>query len=94
VAISEEQLAHLQRLARELTQQEFTAEVITAAKPYLKVANASTPTLNERVRCEQADDGTWVFWWPWHQPIGSVEDVEAVAGKITAVLRSVEGGQP
>ena len=93
MATREEKLVHLERLAGELKHREFTAEVVAVAKPYLKVANASTPTLNERVRCEQAEDGTWVFWWPWHQPIGSVDDVEAVVGKITAVLRSVEGGQ-
>jgi hypothetical protein len=92
VATHEEKLAHLERLAEELKHREFTAEVVTVEKPYLRVANASTPTLNERVRCEQAEDGTWVFWWPWHQPIGSVDDVAAVAGKITAVLRSVDGG--
>jgi hypothetical protein len=28
---------------------------------------------------------------PWRQPIGSVDDLETVTGKITVVLRSVEG---
>jgi hypothetical protein len=30
---------------------------------------------------------------PEHQPIGAVDDLPTVIGKITAVLRSVDGGQ-
>jgi hypothetical protein len=88
----EQQLAYLERLADELKQRGFIAGLVgTASKPYLKVANADTPTLNERVQCHQADDDSWVYWWPWNQPIGSVDDLESVTGKISAVLRSVEG---
>jgi hypothetical protein len=43
------------------------------------------------VLCDQADDGSWCYWWPWHAPIGSVDDLATVTSKITAVLRSVEG---
>jgi hypothetical protein len=32
-----------------------------------------------------------VFLWPWKQPIGSVDDLETVAGKIAEVLRPVAG---
>ncbi len=56
------------------------------------VENPDHRDLNERVFCRPADDGTWCFWWPWRQPIGSVDDLEVVAGKIMAVLRTVEGG--
>jgi hypothetical protein len=88
----EQQLSHLERLADALKQRGFTVELVSAiAKPCLRVANADTPTLNERVLCHQADDESWVFWWPWKQPIGSVDDLETVVAKITAVLRSVEG---
>ena len=88
----EHQLAHLERLAEKLKHRSFAVELVGAiTKPCLRVANADTPTLNERVHCHQADDGSWVFWWPWKQPIGSVDDLESVVDKITAVLRSVEG---
>jgi hypothetical protein len=79
-------------LADELKHHGFRTELASnGPKPCLRVANAETSTLNERVLCRRADDGSWVFWWPWKQPIGSVDDLAAVVGKIAAVLRSVEG---
>jgi hypothetical protein len=87
-----EQLAHLERLAAALHSQSYTAEIVGAvSRPYLMVANADTPTLNERVFCGQATDGSWVFLWPWKQPIGPVGDLKTVAGKIAEVLRAVAG---
>jgi hypothetical protein len=89
--LREQRLVHLDRLADELDKREFCAELTRAiAKPYLTVANAAQPQLNERVLCERADDGSWSFWWPWQQPIGSVDDLETVIGKIGSVLRTVE----
>ena len=91
-ASEEQQLAHLEDLARALDSDVVTAEVVRrASRSYLMVANALMPTLNERVYCGQADDGSWVFQWPWWQPIGPVDDLETVAGKITEVLRPVVG---
>ena len=88
----DEQLAHLERLADELKHWSFVTELIgNVSKPYLRVANAETPTLNERVLCHQAADGAWIFRWPWKQPIGSVDELDAVVDKIAAVLKSVEG---
>jgi hypothetical protein len=85
-------LAYLEQLHEALITKGFVAQIVSInTKPYIKVANAETPRLNERVHCEQADDGSWCFWWPWRQPIGSVDDLESVIGKIAAVLRSVEG---
>ena len=87
----EQCLAHLEQLANELDKRAFSTELTGAiAKPYLTVANGMQPQLNERVLCEQAEDGSWSFWWPWKQPIGSVDDLETVVEKIAAVLRSVE----
>jgi hypothetical protein len=92
MAILDEQLAHLDRLAEALKQHGLAADLVgKGAKRFLQVANVDTPTLNERVQCQQLEDGSWVFWWPWKQPIGPVDDLAAVAGKIAAVLRSVEG---
>jgi hypothetical protein len=83
---------HLERLADELKQRGFRTELVgKVSKPLLRVANAEHPTLNERVLCEQTPDGAWVFYWPWKQPIGSVDDLAIVASKIAEVLRSVEG---
>ncbi len=89
----EEMGKHLARLAEELVKREFTARLTgTGRHSYVRVANPDAPTLNERVLCAPAADGSWCFWWPWRQPIGSVDDLETVVGKITAVLRAVEGG--
>ena len=90
--VREERLAHLERLAEKLTTSGFTAELASQiSTPCLTVANARQPTLNERVLCERADNGSWSYWWPWQQPIGSVEDLELVIDRIAIVLRSVEG---
>ncbi len=88
----EEQLAHLERLAQALDPGMFTADVVgVISRPHLKVASAGDPALNERIYCEQADDGSWVFRWPWRQPIGAVDDLDTVTGKIAEVLRPVVG---
>jgi hypothetical protein len=84
-------LAHLGKLAAELESHGFATELLAkVSKPSLKVANAENLSLNERVLCQQAGDGSWLFYWPWHQPIGSVDDLDTVVDKITSVLRSVE----
>jgi hypothetical protein len=87
----EQCLTHLGQLADKLAGYGFTTELASKiAKPHLKVANATTPSLNERVLCQPADDGSWSFWWPWNQPIGSVDDLELVVNRIALVLRSLE----
>lgn len=86
-----EEVNHLQRLAAELAGRGLDAQVVTiGTRPCLNVANPDTPDLNERVLCHPAEDQSPCFWWPWQQAIGSVDDLEAVAAKIAAVLRSVE----
>jgi hypothetical protein len=86
------QLAHLRCLAEELRSRGFASQLLeTGRQPSIKVANPDTPELAERVLCRPADDGSWCFWWPWRQPIGSADDLGAVAQKITTVLRSVQG---
>ena len=87
-----EEVEYLGRLRAELNRHGLAAELVTKGKrSYLKVANMDTPKLNERVFCRPAEDHRVCFWWPWRQPIGSVDDLDAVVGKIAAVLRSVEG---
>ncbi len=87
---SSEEVAHLERLQVELIRNGLNTQLVTGHnRPYLKVANKTTPELNERVFCRPAADQTLCFWWPWRQPIGSVDDLDTVVGKIAAVLRSV-----
>jgi hypothetical protein len=89
----DEQLAHLRCLAAELQQRGFTSRLLeTVASPCVKVTNPDSPELHERVLCSPAADGSWCFWWPWHQPIGSADDLTGVSHKIMTVLRSVQGG--
>jgi hypothetical protein len=88
----QQQLAYLQILAEELRNRGFASSLVKARQPAIKVANPDTPELSERVLCRPAQDGSWCFWWPWQQPIGSADDLPAVCQKITTVLRSVEGG--
>ena len=88
-----EQHECLSRLADELRRWQYNARFGgSGSGQYLLVKNPHHRDLNERVHCRTAADGTWCFWWPWRQPIGSVDDLETVAGKIMAVLRTVEGG--
>jgi hypothetical protein len=92
VTATDEQRDHLDRLADELRKRQFIARLEGRGSGlYLMVENADHPELNERILCQPAEDGAWCFWWPWRQPIGSVDDLEGVVGKITAVLRTVEG---
>ena len=91
---SDERHEHLERLADELGKRQFSARLVShRSAHYLVVANPESPDLNERIHCQQAADDSWCFWWPWHQPIGSVDDLDSVADKITVVLRTVEGAK-
>ena len=88
----DQQLAHLRDLAEELRNRGFVSRLLdVASQPHIKVANPDSPELAERVLCRPAEDGSWCFWWPWQQPIGSADDLAAVSTKITTALRSVEG---
>lgn len=87
-----EEIAHLERLRAELNRHGLDAQLVTKGKrACLMVANADIPEINERVLCQSAEDHAACFWWPWQQPIGSVDDLDAVAGKIAVVLRTVQG---
>lgn len=85
-----EHLKHLERLAVELTRQGLAATLVRRSQPYVKVANLEIPAMNEKVLCAAAAGAGLCFWWPWRQPIGSVDELDAVVGKIVLVLRAVE----
>jgi hypothetical protein len=86
------QLVHLRLLAQELRTRGLLTELLdNISQASVKVANPDSPELTQRILCKPAGDGSWCFWWPWQQPIGSADDLADVALKITTVLRPVEG---
>jgi hypothetical protein len=90
---SDEQSAHLRRLADELGQHGLVAELGGGSNSgSLRAANPEITGLTERVLCAQAQDGRWWYWWPWGQPIGPAQDVARAVTKIAAVLCSMEAG--
>jgi hypothetical protein len=87
-----QQLVHLRSLAEELRTRGFVTELLeNTSRPSVRVANPDSPDLTERILCGPGRDGSWCFWWPWQQPIGSADDLANIAEKITTVLRSVQG---
>jgi len=94
VAVEQDQTRrqHLERLAAELTKRDFIVRLLThKGQSCLQVTNREQQALNEQVLCYPAEDASWCFWWPWQQPIGSVEELSTVVSKIMIVLRPVEG---
>jgi len=87
----DKQLTHLQRLADELTSRGFTARLLDASQPCVKVTNPHNSKLTERVLCRPTEDGSWCFWWPSQQPIGAAEDLAAVSGAPDATAQEVTG---
>jgi hypothetical protein len=90
---SSEEIAHLEHLCAELNRRGFDAHLVSkGSRLYLKVANLNMPEINGSVFCRPAEDDSGCFWWwPWQRPIGSVDDLDAVMGKIAVVQWSVEG---
>jgi hypothetical protein len=85
----EQRLAHLERLGKALEDRGFLIEVARAiAKPYLTVADAGQPQLNERVYCEQDQGSSWYFCWPWQALIGVADDLATAAGEIASVIQT------
>lgn len=80
---------YLQRLAEELTERQWTANLGRASgEPVLKVVNPAAPELGESVVC-RGSDGDYTFCWSWSQTIGPVAGVTGVADRIQHVLRGV-----
>jgi hypothetical protein len=90
---SDECVNHLARLARALKERGLLAELADkAGVPLLAVANAEVPGLNQEVLCQESA-GTWWYWWTWKQPIGPVEDLDAVVERVASVLRPAGDGR-
>jgi hypothetical protein len=82
---------YLDQLAAELERRGWQVSLRSDGR--LKVTNPAHADLNEVIGCRELNDG-WRFTWPWHEPIGGVDDVAEVADRIAHVLReiAVEGG--
>ncbi|OUC97060.1 hypothetical protein [Streptosporangium minutum] len=78
---------HLTRLTERLKEDGLHARVRVASRrpPELIVVNPDAPALSEIVYTAP-QEGTWWYWWSWHEKIGPVAEADVVARKIHHVL--------
>jgi hypothetical protein len=86
-AVTDEAVRYLERLAAELPDGEYHARLVVAdgRRPHLHVRNRNAGVLSEDVLVEAG----W-FWYSFAERIAPVTQVQAAAGKIARVLRTVE----
>ncbi|MFD8560402.1 hypothetical protein ACFV1N_24260 [Streptosporangium canum] len=79
--------AHLTRLIERLNEHGLHARVRVASRhlPALAVVNPDAPALSEIVYAAP-QEGTWWYWWSWHEKIALVAEADAVVRKIRHVL--------
>ncbi|WP_037935868.1 hypothetical protein [Streptosporangium roseum] len=79
--------AHLTRLIERLNEHGLHARVRVASRrlPALAVVNPDAPALSEIVYAAP-QEGTWWYWWSWHEKIAPVAESDAVVRKIRHVL--------
>lgn len=81
---------HLERLAQELRQRQWTADLDhRGSASALTVTNPDVPRITESIICRDSS-GDYAFCWSWSQAIGPVGEVSGVADRIQHVLRGVE----
>ena len=80
-------LWRLEHLAGELSRQGLEASIVAppGRVPRLEVTHPAGAA--EDVYAGRCQDGTWWFWWPWAERIGSAADPGGAAARITQVLR-------
>jgi hypothetical protein len=85
-ADTEQEVAHLERLAAELPAEQYQAQLGTTMghRPSLHVSNRKATVLAEDVIV----DGGW-YWYFAAQRVAPVSEVPTAAGKITHVLRAM-----
>ena len=83
--------AYLDKLGDELTHRGLEAWLMAppGRVPSLYVVNPAARALEENVYAGRGKDGIWWFWWSWAERIAVADDVDAAAGIIARVLRSV-----
>jgi hypothetical protein len=92
---SEERHLLLKRLVDALQRGVITVELVNwlPGQPYWQVTKERMPrsTVAAQVREYEATDGVWLYWWLWHQPIGSVSDLRCVLDRFCDIVLAVEG---
>jgi hypothetical protein len=85
-------VARLNALAAELAAQGWTARVHEpeGRNPSLHARNPEpgAVALSEHIYAKPVADGSWMYWWPWAQPIA--DDPAAAAAIIIRVLRPAD----
>ena len=88
-ATAAEAVTRLDVLAAELAALGWTATVSAPAgrvpSLYARNPEPGAAALSEHVYAQPRGDGTWVFWWPWAEPIA--ESPAEAAAVIVRVLR-------
>ncbi|HEY1914816.1 MAG TPA: hypothetical protein VGH27_04500 [Streptosporangiaceae bacterium] len=82
-----DELADLDKLATELNARGLRADLRTphGRLPYLVVRNPQASVLAEKVYAQAG-----AFWWSWADKIADSEDVNATAGILARVLRTID----
>ncbi len=79
----------LNALAAELSARGWTSRVRTlpGRLPGLRVLNpeAGAAALSEDIYARPGEGGSWVYWWPWAEPVAG--DPASAAAVIVRVLR-------
>jgi hypothetical protein len=79
---------HLEQLGTSLQVRGWKVSLTTTGDgPRLKVTNPAAPEMHETILCRRAG-GDWMFFWPWAEPIGPVEQLDAAGRRIRHVLRT------
>lgn len=88
-ATAADMIARLNVLAAELAAQGWTARLSTprGRPPSLHAVNPEpgAAALSEHIYAQPGPNGTWMYWWPWAEPIAGTAPEAAAA--ITRVLR-------
>ncbi len=91
----DEQQMLLERLAGALQRGLVMVELVNRlpGQPEQRVAKEgpAAPAITARVRDYHANDGLWLCWWFWWQPIGSIRDLERVVNSFCGVVLAVAG---
>lgn len=81
-------LGHLRLLAEALRRRRRSVRIIDRdGTPVLEASHPDVPVTVARVLVDEGPDGL-VFVWSYGDVIGSVGDVDAVADRVAALLRS------
>ena len=95
LASSAETISRLEELASALAAHGWNANV-HAPRDRVPSLHARNPepaaaALSEHIYAQPRADGTWMYWWPWAEPIAGT--AASAAAIIVRVLRPAEAGR-